>query len=146
VCRAVGNGALERAARLAAHGADTSPVLREWLIHTLRVFPPLATVRESAVALGRTSSTIRRVWRSEVGGSSPKEWLSWILLVRGIRLRSSIGPWDRVAASLGITRRTLERTAHRLVGRTPALAYEERQKVRRAFERYVRGILTRRPA
>jgi len=96
VRRAVANGVLERAARLAAHGADTSPVLREWLTHTLRSSSPLVTVRESAEAVGRTPPTIRRLWRSEVG-------------------------------------------------RSPALASEERHEVTSEFERYVRGILTSRP-
>jgi len=142
VRRAVGTGLFERAACLADRGADTSPTLREWLAATLRTCPPFPTVRESAEAVGRSPSTIRRLWRSEVGRSSPKEWLSWIQLMRALQLRSEVGSWDRVAAHLGITRKTLVRAARRLVGRAPARTPEKQREVTTRFERYVRRVLT----
>jgi len=78
---------------------------------------PISSVVHLSEALSVSPSTLRYYWSRRLESVPLKGLLSWLLLIRAAEKRGSLG-WSRVAREFGIHRRTLERTAERLTGRT----------------------------
>lgn len=141
VRRAAGDSVFERAARLAESHPRLSSRLRAWLARALRKWPPYRAVEESMEGVDGAPSTLYRDWGSQIGRSSPKEWLSWIQLARAVGDRPW-KTWTEVSGRLGIAYKTLQRLGQKLAGQSPKELEEEAESVVREFERYLARILT----
>lgn len=140
VRRAAGSSVFERAASVAQEHPRLSAGLREWLARTLTRWPPYRSVKESAEPTTTAPSTITGGWRSEIGVSTPKEWLGKIQLARGFSIKGH-ATWSSVAAHLKITLRTLERSARRITGRSLNELDSDLAEFEKEFERYLVDIL-----
>ncbi len=101
------------------HNIEIPEPLRSTLVSALRSYPPPRTVRRLAHTAGVGEEGLRRQWRSSIGQRGRlKEFVDTLTLIYALRLRSELGSWASVAATLGRKEATLHNLARRLTGQT----------------------------
>lgn len=113
---------LERWAAAAKEADHLSPTLRRALALALTATPPVLQVRVLARETGCSYWELWSDWRDAVpdgsGDVGIKDLLSRILLARAAVRRTDDRSWEEVGRSLGVSPRTLWRTARRVSGRS----------------------------
>lgn len=98
-----------------------TPLVDQALRKAAKAWPPFASVGLLASALHVARGTLYEHWANAFGaGLTPKDMLEWVLLLRAISLPERTS--DRVAATVGVDRRTLERMCQRRIGMRLAAA------------------------
>lgn len=98
-----------------------SPVVHSALRRLMKARPPVTGVRVLAEALAVPRETLYAHWRAAFGGGlTPKEFMEWVLILRA--LSSGGRTTVRMAAEVGVDKRTLERICGRRLGLTPVAA------------------------
>ena len=103
-------------------------------------FVPKNSVCQLASEVNVASSTLRQYWREEVPlRCGLKEFLSWAVLLWGLRARAQAG-WSAVADQVGLQRRTLERNFIRMTGCTLVAAARNPERVVGCFNEWVHAV------
>ena len=103
-------------------------------------FIPENSVGQLADHVDLAPPTLRQYWRKEVPlRCSPKEFLSWAVLLWALHARSQDG-WSAISARVGLRRRTLQRNFIRLAGCTLAEAAEDPERVVGRFDEWVDSV------
>lgn len=114
-----------------------SPLTRSVIKEICQSRTPPTSVTAVASWAGVSEATLRSYWNRDIPGTmSLKRLLSWATLIRAIEMKAS-GSWERVSFRLDLHRRTLERTAQRLVGVTITEAVRSVDAIHGAFAAYV---------
>lgn len=119
-----------------------SRITQRWMEITLTMDPPYRYVGSSATDASTTPSGICAAWRRDFSSSSPREWLSFVRLVRTVEYRRGRAKWSRVARRLGMSLRTLQRLGHHYGARSLADLDEQTDQILHDAEKYFSEILT----
>jgi hypothetical protein len=98
-------------------GQGLSPIVLRALTRIFESGGPPQSFRSLAEYLSVAPSTLRHHWYVALGGSSPKELMDWVTLLRAVASDGEPS-WASVACGLGRHTRTLERLSVRLTGKT----------------------------
>lgn len=93
------------------------PDLRQALCYALEAPSPVRSQEELAEAIGKSRSTLQRLWRSASKGrreATLKKFLDWLVLMRACSIRRRSRTWSETAKILPVDRKTLNRMALRL--------------------------------
>lgn len=119
-----------------------TPILRRWMLSALRDFPPYYSVKASA----RKPAAVYKAWQRKIKGSSPKEFLRWVLLVRAAGLRITGGECKATAEKLDVSPGVLNRAAEAVLGCSfEEISVEGYQEIHDRFERYMARSVIRPP-
>lgn len=91
------------------------------LRYALRRRPPVSSVRRWSEEVDVSRTTIYRHWRQSFGPAPPlrpKEFLEWLVLLRGWRARQRGARWKTVARRVSVSLRTLSRVCRRRMDRS----------------------------
>lgn len=115
-----GNDLLDCVVGLVAHTSGTCPELTRAMEGIAELGRVPRTVAGLSLAAGLPEPRLRYLWeRDRRSGPSLKALVDWIVLASALRLRPTLGSWERVAAELGIKEETLRALSRRRTGMTP---------------------------
>lgn len=121
-------------------GRDLSPLTRRALMIVRSRIPAPRSVQDLAGDLAVTPRVLRYYWRRDGVGPPIKQFLSWNLLIRAVRLARTES-WERTAFRLRVHRRTLERLSQRLVNQSLARVPPNARTATEILEKWVRSHL-----
>lgn len=128
---------LDRAAEWMTERRAVSGVARAFLNHAWCMSAPPTSVGQVLREIRVPPSTLRDHWAFD---APPKEFLDWALLGRATAIRRRGASWPRAGASVGTSRRRLERIALRRLDRSlDAIDGEDEEWLERQFRDWLEG-------
>jgi AraC-like DNA-binding protein len=97
------------------------PKLREALALACRADPPIRSVNQLALITGCDRRRLWEQWSASLEASFSmrlQDFLHWLVLIRALGRKAPGRSWERVAAEVGVSHRTLRRMAQQLTART----------------------------